>query len=148
MVRWMDSVDDSLARMFKEVAGSVEDFQREKDAFQVYNNLLCCAHTQIEFDHLIFQQLCRDVDSRREDMKWLVQQLDQLVSHRADDSGLTEQKRLEGLINRYKSMIPVIEVTMLKIDVYSRSYGFREEAAQVRTHSRVDFSAEIYPPVY
>ncbi len=71
------------------------------------------------------------MDSRREDMKWLVQRLDQLVSHRADDTGLTEQKRLEGLITRYKSMIPVIEVTMQKIDVYSRSYAFREEAGKV-----------------
>ncbi len=64
-------------------------------------------------------------------MKWLVQKLDQLVSHRADDSGLSEQKRLEGLITRYKSMIPVIEVTMQKMDVYSRSYGFREDAKKV-----------------
>ena len=56
----------------------------------------------------------------REDMKWLVQKLDQLVSHRADDSGLSEQKRLEGLIMRYKSMMPVIEVTMLKIEVHTK----------------------------
>ena len=53
-------------------------------------------------------------------MKWLVQKLDQLVSHRADDSGLSEQKRLEGLIMRYKSMMPVIEVTMLKIEVHTK----------------------------
>ena len=64
-------------------------------------------------------------------MKWLVQKLDQLVSHRADDSGLSEQKRLEGLITRYKSMIPVIEMTMGKIDTYSRSYELREEIARV-----------------
>ena len=29
-----------------------------------------------------FQELCWDVDGRREEMKWLVQKLDQLVSHR------------------------------------------------------------------
>ena len=50
----------------------------------------------------------------------MVQKLDQLVSHRADDSGLSEQKRLEGLIMRYKSMMPVIEVTMLKIEVHTK----------------------------
>ncbi len=111
MVRWMDSVDESLARMFKApVPSTVDDFERERESFQ---------------------QLCRDVDGRREDMKWLVQKLDRLVSHRADDSGLSEQKRLEGLITRYKSMIPVIEVTMQKVDVYSRSYVFREDAAKV-----------------
>ena len=109
MVRWMDSVDGSLAKMFKGITGQ-EDFAREKEGFQ---------------------NLCTDVDSRREDMKWLVQKLDTLVSHRADDSGLSEQKRLEGLITRYKSMIPVIEMTMGKIDTYSRSYELREEIARV-----------------
>ena len=60
MVRWMDNIDDSLARMFKG-ASSPEDFEIEKEKFQ---------------------QICQDVEQRREDMKWLVQQLDQLVSHR------------------------------------------------------------------
>ena len=60
MVKWMDSIDASLARMFKGIS-SLEDFEREK------NN---------------FQTICNDVEQRREDMKWLVQQLDQLISHR------------------------------------------------------------------
>ena len=64
MVRWMDNIDDSLARMFKGTS-SPEDFEIEKEKFQ---------------------QICQDVEQRREDMKWLVQQLDQLVSHRFDSS--------------------------------------------------------------
>ena len=64
-------------------------------------------------------------------MKWLVQQLNQLFSHRADTDGLSEQKRLEGLITRYKSMIPVIETIMVKIKTYSRSYAFRAEVQEV-----------------
>ena len=60
MVRWMDNIDASLARMFKGTS-SPEDFEMEKEKFQ---------------------QICQDVEQRREDMKWLVQQLDQLVSHR------------------------------------------------------------------
>ena len=51
---------------------------------------------------------------------------------RADSEGLSEQKRLEGLITRYKSMIPVIESTMAKIDVYTKSYAFRGEVKKVR----------------
>ena len=50
---------------------------------------------------------------------------------RADNEGLSEQKRLEGLITRYKSMIPVIESTMAKIDVYTKSYAFRGEVKKV-----------------
>ena len=64
MVRWMDNIDDSLARMFKGTS-SPEDFEIEKEKFQ---------------------QICQDVEQRREDMKWLVQQLDQLVSHRFNSS--------------------------------------------------------------
>ena len=51
---------------------------------------------------------------------------------RADSEGLSEQKRLEGLITRYKSMIPVIESTMAKIDIYTKSYAFRGEVKKVR----------------
>ena len=50
---------------------------------------------------------------------------------RADSDGLSEQKRLEGLITRYKSMIPMIESTMMKIDLYSKSYSFRDEIQKV-----------------
>ncbi len=38
MVRWMDSVDDSLARMFKSTS-TLQDFERERDGFQVSYNL-------------------------------------------------------------------------------------------------------------
>ena len=60
MVKWMDNIDECLARMFKGTT-SLDDFDREKDHFHA---------------------ICSDVEQRREDMKWLVQQLDQLISHR------------------------------------------------------------------
>ena len=50
-----------------------------------------------------------------------------MLGHRADDSGLSEQKRLEGLIVRYKSMMPVIEVTMLRIEVYTRGFAYKDQ---------------------
>ena len=50
-----------------------------------------------------------------------------MLGHRADDSGLSEQKRLEGLIVRYKSMMPVIEVTMLRIEVYTRGFAYTDQ---------------------
>ena len=62
MVQWMDTVDCSLANIFKgEGPTHPDEFERAKASFQ---------------------ELCRDVDGRREEMKWLVQKLDQLVSHR------------------------------------------------------------------
>jgi hypothetical protein len=58
--------------------------------------------------------------------------------HRADAEGLSQQKRLEGLVARYKSLIPVIEATILKLDVYSRSYAFRQEVQKVMEHCEQD----------
>ena len=60
MVVWMDRIDESLSKMFKSIS-SAEEFEAEKVNF----NGICC-----------------DVEQRKEDMKWLVQQLDQLVAHR------------------------------------------------------------------
>jgi nesprin-1 len=62
MAAWMDSIDSSLGKMFRSASCSPEEFEAERTNFQ---------------------QICEDVEQRREDMKWLVQQLDQLVSHRS-----------------------------------------------------------------
>ena len=60
MVQWLDTIDECLERMFNANSSS-EDFIREKKTFH---------------------STCDDVEQRREDMKWLVKQLDQLISHR------------------------------------------------------------------
>lgn len=60
MVGWMDMIDASLSKMFKSIS-TAEEFEVEK---------------------MHFNEICFDVEQRKEDMKWLVQQLDQLVAHR------------------------------------------------------------------
>ncbi len=60
MVGWMDMIDASLSKMFKSIS-TAEEFEVEK---------------------MNFNEICFDVEQRKEDMKWLVQQLDQLVAHR------------------------------------------------------------------
>jgi nesprin-1 len=54
-----------------------------------------------------------------------------LVAQRADEGGLSEQRRLEGLISRYKGLIPIIETTMQKIDIYTKSYAYKDDLAKV-----------------
>lgn len=66
-------------------------------------------------------------------MKWLVQTLDSLTSNRSDNEALTEQRHLEQLITRYKNLIPTIEITMTKTDIYSKSYTYRKEVREVCT---------------
>lgn len=64
-------------------------------------------------------------------MKWLVQTLDSLSSHCPELQGQEEQQKLEALITRYKNLIPTIEVTMVKTEVYSKCYTYRKEVREV-----------------
>lgn len=98
---------------------------------------------------MFYQKICREADSKREEMKWLVQTLDSLTSNRSDHEALSEQNRLEQLITRYKNLIPTIEITMTKTDIYSKSYTYRKEVREVctllrkvRDQSKVDVVAE------
>ena len=64
-------------------------------------------------------------------MKWLVQVLDSLISHKTDQESLDEQHRLEALITRYKALIPNIELTLVRTDLHSKCYTFRDHAHDV-----------------
>lgn len=77
--------------------------------------------------------MCQEADNKREDMKWLVQTLDNLISNRSDAEATMEQQKLEKLITRYKNLIPTIEITMTKTDIYSKSYTYRKEVREVCT---------------
>ncbi|XP_018395829.1 PREDICTED: nesprin-1 isoform X2 [Cyphomyrmex costatus] len=111
MVHWMDHVDSILRTILHEV-NTLEEFEKEKT---------------------IFQKICREADSKREEMKWLVQTLDNLTLNRSDRDALTAQQNLEQLITRYKNLIPTIEITMTKTDIYSKSYTYRKEVREVCT---------------
>ncbi|KAL1139459.1 hypothetical protein AAG570_006443 [Ranatra chinensis] len=62
-------------------------------------------------------------------MKWLVQTLDGLANH-ASNANL-EQKRLEELITRYKRLIPTIEMTIVRTELYSKCYTYSKEVNEV-----------------
>ncbi|KAK2588097.1 hypothetical protein KPH14_004158 [Odynerus spinipes] len=111
MVQWMDHVDSTLKTILHEV-NTLEEFEKEK---------------------VIFQKICKEADNQREEMKWLVQTLDALTSNRLDHEAISEQKKLEQLISRYKNLIPTIEITMTKTDIYSKSYTYRNQVREVCT---------------
>jgi nesprin-1 len=91
----------------------------------------------------LLQGICHDVDAKREDMKWLVQTLDSLVSYCSDQESLAEQKKLEQLIARYKNLIPTIELTMVKTDVHYKCYTYRKEVREVcRKLQRILYTSE------
>lgn len=79
----------------------------------------------------VLQNICREADKKREDMKWLVQTLDMLTNHCSEVEAQEEQIRLENLIARYKNLIPTIEITMIKTETYTRCYTYRREVHEV-----------------
>ena len=66
-------------------------------------------------------------------MKWLVQTLDYLTSHCSETQALTEQNKLEKLILRYKTLLPNLEVSMVKTETLSKCYTYRREVREVCT---------------
>ncbi|XP_055711373.1 muscle-specific protein 300 kDa isoform X7 [Phlebotomus papatasi] len=111
MIIWMDSVDESLKNITTEV-DSMEEFERER---------------------VVFQKICHDADSKRENMKWLVKCLDSLLPYASESEAAEEQKKLEMMIARYKNLIPTIEVTMVRTEIFSKCYTYRREVREIVT---------------
>lgn len=64
-------------------------------------------------------------------MKWLVKTLDSLLPYVSETESKDEQQKLEALIGRYKTLIPTIEITMVKTEVFSKCYTYRKEVHEV-----------------
>lgn len=64
-------------------------------------------------------------------MKWLVKTLDSLLPYASEQDAQIEQKNLETLIARYKNLIPTVEITMVKTEVFSKCYTYRREVHEV-----------------
>jgi nesprin-1 len=64
-------------------------------------------------------------------MKWLVKTLDYLTNYTSPEETAFEQGRLENLISRYKNLIPVVEITMVKTEVFSKCYSYKREVNEI-----------------
>ena len=109
MTQWMDAVDAAVAKMTVDVE-TLDNF-----------NVLKCE----------FQDVCSDVDSRRDAMKWLVQRLDSLLSYKSDDEGNEAQLQLEALVARYKNLVSAIDATGAKTDLLAKCYTCRQDIHKV-----------------
>lgn len=64
-------------------------------------------------------------------MKCLVKTLDSLLPYVSEAESKSEQQKLEQLIGRYKTLIPTIEITMVKTEVFSKCYTYRKEVHEI-----------------
>lgn len=85
------------------------------------------------FFFVTFQDICCDVDSKRDDMKWMVQVLDSLLPYVSEEQRHAEQRNLEGLVGRYKHLIPTIDMTITKTEMYTKCFVYKKEVSEVST---------------
>ncbi|CAG0920654.1 unnamed protein product [Notodromas monacha] len=115
METWMDDVNVCLSQISKDLL-SIEEFEGQR------------AKLQVGFE---CDGICREVEAKREEMKRLVQILDSLLMYASEAQAADEQSNLEGLISRYRSLVPSIEATLTKSDVWSKAYAFKREANEL-----------------
>lgn len=64
-------------------------------------------------------------------MKWMVQILDSLLPYVSEEKQQIEQKDLEQLIGRYKHLIPSIDMTITKTEMYTKCIIYKKEVTEV-----------------
>ncbi|KFM65655.1 Nesprin-1, partial [Stegodyphus mimosarum] len=109
LLQWMDEIEKSIKNVTHEISSSTE-FETVKTKFL---------------------DLCQNVDSKREDVKWLVRKLDSLLSHISKEDSVAEQKKLDSLLSRYKSLLPEIETTIVVTETITKCFIYREEVVEV-----------------
>lgn len=65
-------------------------------------------------------------------MKWMVQVLDSLLPYVSEEQQQIEQNNLEELIGRYKHLIPTIDLTITKTEMYTKCFLYKKEVTEVR----------------
>lgn len=66
-------------------------------------------------------------------MKWMVQVLDSLLPYVSEEQRHAEQRNLEGLVGRYKHLIPTIDMTITKTEMYTKCFVYKKEVSEVST---------------
>ena len=65
--------------------------------------------------------MVENIDQHRDDAKWLVRSLDDLLGPSTPtDTRHAEQSRLDDVLKRYKTLMPAIEVTSTRTSIIVR----------------------------
>ena len=76
------------------------------------------------------QAIVKNIDEHRDAAKWLVTTLDELVERTAGCDPETEQGRLDSVVTRYKSLMPVIEITTSKSSLILRCIDYKDNVQE------------------
>ena len=77
---------------------------------------------------MFFQALCKDLE-RADIKRWLKQMLEILMAERSKDEKTTYGNNLEALIVKHENLIPTVQKTQFKVDLYWKCYAYGDELA-------------------
>ncbi|GFY40265.1 nesprin-1 [Trichonephila inaurata madagascariensis] len=109
LLKWMDEVEKNIRSITQDIS-SADEFETVKTKFL---------------------SVCQTVDSKREDVKWLVRKLDNLLTHIPKEEGVEEQKKLDTLLLRYKTLLPEIDTTIMVTETITKCFIYRKEITEV-----------------
>ena len=75
---------------------------------------------------LPFQQVVKNIDKHREDAKWLVKTLDELIANTPEQEAKTEQAKLDAALDRYKALMPSIEITTTRSSIVVKCHDYKD----------------------
>ena len=74
------------------------------------------------------QALCKDLE-RADVKKWLKHMLEILMAERSKDEKTQHFTNLETLILKHDELIPIVQKTQFKVDLYWKCYAYGDELA-------------------
>jgi len=105
MAEWMENVEKSISRIMADKVYTSAEFKRERDNFHA---------------------LCKDLE-RADIKRWLKQILEILMAERSKDEKGTQSGKLEQLIQKHEDLIPTVQKTQVKVDLYWKCYAYGDE---------------------
>ena len=127
MIEWMENVEKAIARIMADKVYTSAEFKRERDNFHVRIYKLN-ASVMVTYFLFCFQALCKDL-YREEVKKWLQQMLEILMAERAKEERKEQIAKLDGLIERHENLVPNVNQTQIKVDLYWKCYAYGDELA-------------------
>jgi nesprin-1 len=107
-VTWMDSVDVTL-----------KDLEQESASTQEYKEMIAK-----------FEKVVENINQHRSDAKWLANNRNDLLKTAEEEEREMEEKRLDDTLQRYKTLMPAIEITTTHSTIVMHCIEYREEVEQ------------------
>merc|ERR1712154_92122 len=107
MLEWMENVEKAIQRIMADKVYTSAEFKRERDNFHA---------------------LCKDL-YREEVKKWLKEMLEILMAERSKEERGEQGEKLDALIKRHEDLVPNVNATQIKVDLYWKCYAYGDELA-------------------